>query len=92
MITIYKYDIQFAKAFVIALPKGAQILSCQAQFDRPQMWALVDTEAEPERRAFGVFGTGDEVPADKFQKFDHIETFQTYAGNYVFHLFELKHE
>lgn len=88
MITIHKYEVIFNKAFVINLPKGAQILSCQAQFDRPQLWVLVDTEAEIERRAFGVFGTGHEIPEDKIEKMKFISTFQTDAGNYVFHFFE----
>lgn len=85
MITVYKFPLQMVQSFSLKLPEGAEILSCQAQFNQPVIWAKVDTEAKTEVRNFLMYDTGHEIVADNLK---HIDTFQTYDGNYVYHLFE----
>lgn len=86
MRTIYKYAIQPGK-FDIHMPKGAKVLTVQTQHRQPQMWVLLDTSNEPERRGFVTFPTGGEVPTDTH--LDYIGTFQLNDGYLVYHLFEI---
>lgn len=83
---IYKYPVQ-PEEFTLMLPKGAKILTAQTQFDTPQMWALVDPEAQPEPRRFVALPTGlifhDPTPIE------YINTFRLLGGSLIFHLFEI---
>jgi hypothetical protein len=81
--TIFKYAIN-PGIQELALPVGAQILTVQEQQGKPQLWALVDTEAPTEARAFAVVGTGHPVPEPVG---DYIGTFQLPMLGLVFHLF-----
>ncbi len=64
---------------------GAEFLSVQIQRDEPQMWFLVDPEADSEVRSFTVHGTGHPVVGDDPL---FLGTFQVMGGELVFHLFE----
>lgn len=86
MRTIYKYAIQPGQ-FDIHLPKGAKILTVQTQHNQPQMWVMLDTDNNPERRTFVTFPTGGEVPTDTH--LGYIGTFQLAGGHLIFHLFEV---
>lgn len=86
MRTIHKFPVA-SGLFHLPLPKGAKILTVQAQRGQPQMWALLDTDNDPERRSFVTFPTGGEMPTDTH--LDYIGTFQLADGNLVFHLFEV---
>ena len=71
------------------MPKGAQILTVQAQHDIPCIWALVEPKAglaEEETRKFRMFGTGHEIH-DHSELF-YIGTFQLNDGAFIGHLFE----
>ena len=69
----------------LAMPKGAQVLSVQAQADRAVLWALVDPEAEREAREFRMLLTGDEF---RQEPLSHLGTVQLHDGRYVLHVFE----
>jgi len=85
MKTIYKYQL-FAGHDVMEMPKGAQVLTVQAQNDKPHIWALVDPyESSVEARRFGVYGTGHDMPDDLGP---YIGTFQLEGGSLVFHVFD----
>lgn len=87
---IYKYPVDITDRQVISLPKGAKILSVQDQFGKPQLWALVDPEAELEERIFEVFGTGNPVKDLRtIHERIHITTFLTSGGSLVWHMFEV---
>lgn len=83
---IYKYPVEpILDTFFHMMPKGAAILCVQMQDDKPQIWALVNPDAEEERREFRRVGTGWEPK--------NISTHQ-YRGTYqdppfVWHLFEI---
>lgn len=84
---IYKYTLGMEAKQEIEMPKNAKVLCVQAQFEKIQIWAMIDLkEKETELREFRIYGTGH-----KTRQFDgYIGTFQLEAGNYVFHLFEHK--
>lgn len=86
MRTIHKFPVM-SGVFHLTLPKGAKVLTVQTQYHQPQMWVLLDTENETERRIFVTFPTGGDVPEDTH--LGYIGTFQLAEGNLVFHLFEI---
>ncbi len=86
MKAIYKYN---AGDYSITMPKDAQILDVQMQYDIPQLWALVDTSNEMETREFLIMGTGMEFDDEGSI---YIGTFQQFGGDLVWHLFEYKEE
>lgn len=88
MKAVYKYDVLVEQVFLLIMPKGAVILSCQTQFNAPKLWAIVDTETEMEQRYFRIYGTGQAIPDEELTRLSFISTFQLYEGNYVYHLFE----
>lgn len=82
---IFKYPVNIVDFIEIEMPKGAEILSFQTQYEQPCIWAIVDPEAETEMRKFRVCGTGHELSAH-LGKF--IGTTQVSGGRLVWHLFE----
>jgi len=85
MKTIWKFRLFFKDTTTIEMPKDAQILCCQEQYDTPMMWAVVSPDAEKEKRTFILRETGHSMP-DYPAKY--INTFQLKQLNLVFHLFE----
>lgn len=71
------------------MPIGAQILTVQTQFGKPQLWALCDPDEKigQESRIFAIYGTGNPIDENPGK---YISTFQVYDGKGVFHVFELK--
>ena len=55
---IFKYAIPIADEFELELPKGAEILTFQIQYEQPVIWAIVDPDSEKEKRYFDLYGTG----------------------------------
>jgi len=87
--TIYKYDIPPVDSCKVSMPVGAEILTIQAQKDRPCIWALVDPKEEKrDVRVFEVYGTGHSMRCDMGIDRNYIGTYQLREGDLVFHLFE----
>lgn len=99
MKTIWKYTFdpdEVTSTYEIGLPKGAEILSLQLvehnsmmlMFRTPRisMWYTVDTDAEPERRRFKIFVTGEKLP-DDFEKLDYVGTVVLHG--LVYHVVEV---
>jgi hypothetical protein len=95
MNSIWKYDLNPGAngIFEIEMPSGAKILTVQAQYDKPKIWAIVNTSPQwiKVKRRFLVLATGELVDeenlADTLHKY--IGTFQLEGGMLVFHVFEL---
>jgi hypothetical protein len=68
------------------MPKGAEILTVQRQGNMACIWAIVDPNADRERRVFEVFGTGQSMHDDMGVEREYVNTFQ--QGPYVWHVFE----
>ena len=90
MLAIYKYPVSIKDHFNLELPKDAKILSIQIQRDMPNLWAMVDSETEKEKRYFRLVGTGHPLGEDYLRIINYIGTFQMGNGALVFHLFEIK--
>lgn len=86
MKTIFKYEFPIASDFSLEMPEGANVVSVQMQGETPCMWATVDNQAKPVRRAFSILGTGQSLPGLWEQGMRFIGTFQ--QPPFVWHLFE----
>lgn len=88
MLRVYKYPLPIARLdrFELELPVGAELLHVDVQGAVPQLWALVDPNAETQRRTFILRGTGHEITDTIIR---HIGTFLVSGGALVFHLFEI---
>lgn len=86
---IWKYDI--SEESTVDMPEGAQILDVQMQrTERPPrssacVWALVDPDRTPVKRALVLYGTGHPLPDDPGA---YVGTFQVAGGSLVWHLFD----
>lgn len=69
------------------MPKGADILTVQAQDQTPCLWAMVNPENESDLRIIEIFGTGDPIH-ETGKRRRYIGTFQIKGGESVFHVFE----
>lgn len=86
MKTIWKFALEVVDRQCVAMPKGAEVLCVQAQYDTPCLWALVDSDAaEKTSRCFRVYGTGHSIP-DGDGPLSYVGTFQ--LPGLVFHVFE----
>ena len=92
MRSIYKYQIDFHQVgngqFSLRLPVGAEILSCQVQYDQPVIWAMIDLSQPQEDRPLAFWPTGMAIPFDGYMR--HVDSIQMYGGDLVFHLFDLR--
>lgn len=85
MRTIWKYDLQVKDNQFVNMPRGARVLSVQAQNDFPCIWAEVDSEQPKEPRMFVMYGTGHPMVG---QSSLYVGTFQLRGGQLVFHVYE----
>lgn len=60
---IWKFPINPNKV-IIEMPKDAEILTIQSQYEIPCIWALVDPDGEKELRHLEVYGTGHDIHYD----------------------------
>jgi hypothetical protein len=88
MLSVYKYPVIPNDYIDLSLPQGAIILSVQSQYDKPQLWALVDPESPVELRRFRLAGTGHPIKESADKLYFH-DTFQLHGGQLIFHLFEV---
>lgn len=91
MRVIYKYPIEIKEIVEITMPFGSEVLTVQSQFEEGFIWAVVNPDTRTkEVKRFSVMGTGFEMSA-KIEAWPkkYIGTFQTFAGNYVYHVFEM---
>lgn len=94
MKTIWKFPFTIKDMVAFDMPKGAEVLHVEVQkpaniscSTQPCLWALVDPEAEKERRLFSIFGGH---PIANVERMEHVATFLD--GAYVWHVFEEKKE
>lgn len=82
---VWKWTLSVTNEQSLQIPKGAKILTVQAQGGMPQLWAYCDPTELPETRTFRIVGTGNPIAEHPG---DYIGTFQMYDGALVFHVFE----
>lgn len=84
--TIWKFSLQTKDHQTIQMPRGAQLLTVQAQGgDCPSLWAKVNPLLPKDPRHIRIVGTGH--PID-FQG-TYLGTYQLAGGALVFHVFEI---
>ena len=90
MNTVWKFQIPVSTEFDLSMPKNAQIIHVDSQFDQACLWAVVDSGALTETRSFILVGTGSAIPTFDYplERLEHRGTFMVSGGTYVFHLFE----
>lgn len=85
---IFKFPLEATDLQEISIQKGAEILTVQTQHGIPQLWAVVDPQAEKEVRAIRIVGTGHFL-GEELTRRGYIGTFQIAGGSLVFHVFEV---
>jgi hypothetical protein len=83
--SIWKFPLSGELCDLIEMPKGAVILSVQTQRGEICIWALVDPNAETEKRLFVAVGTGRSI---NLSTGSYIGTVQTSGGSFVWHVFD----
>ena len=87
MRTIWKYPIpNVGNPFDLEMPAGAKDLRFELRLGRPYLWALLETDAPPERRTFLCVRTLDPLPPGEFRV---IGSAVPSTGGNVVHLIEL---
>lgn len=93
MNTIWKYELRVTDRQEVDMPKGAQILSVQADEKNSGpnsvgqkicVWALVDDRKRTETHVFDIYGTGHECLSEKMS---YLATVQVSGGYLVWHVF-----
>ena len=82
---IWEFVLTEAERQEIRIPEGSQVISVQEQFGQLVLWAVVDTEAEPESRVIVVFFTGQSM--EGVLAIRHLGTVLRSTG-LVVHVFE----
>ena len=85
MKTIHKYELVIDDRTEVRMPQGAEVLSVQCQYDKPCVWAMVDTEQPMQAHRFVVRGTGHPLTGAEGT---FLATVQMRGGGLVFHVFE----
>jgi hypothetical protein len=70
------------------MQKGAEIIHIAEQYGDICMWAIVDTDAEQEKRCFNIVETGHEIYNDMGINRKYIGSVHLDGGSFVFHIFE----
>lgn len=86
METIWKFPLLITGMQEVEMPKGAKIISTGTQAEVVCLWAIVDPEAEKEKREIAIVGTGHQMP-DRALSF--IGTTQMHGGALIWHVFEV---
>lgn len=83
MKTIYK----FALAEItntIMMPSNSKILHVASQNNHAHLWVLCDPSEPNFERTFCIFGTGFDIPEDKYTYLGSVHT----SDEFVWHVFE----
>lgn len=85
--TIWKYPLETTEMQFLSMPRGARILSVQAQSGKPCIWALVNPDADKGKRHIRIYSTGHRVDERFVGEF--VGTYQLQGGAIVFHVFDI---
>lgn len=96
---IFKYQLVVTDEQLVTMPKDAEILAVGNQDEKLCMWAIVNPDAETEKRKIAIRGTGHELGSIAIAnsgcckktgigaKF--IGTVLMVGGGLVFHVFDM---
>lgn len=83
---IFKYPLHLVSHQVVAMPRGAEILSVQLQYETICLWAVVEPDRVSSARQIVILATGESVDKESFLYLKFIGTVQ--VDEYVWHVFE----
>lgn len=72
MKTLHKFTLPFMEVSSVDLPVGAVVIRCAGMDGFLFIWAIVDTDAEFEKRTFYLFKTGAKMPDDILTAYRYI--------------------
>ena len=84
---IYKYNLEITYDQLIEIPINAEILTVQIQYGELQLWAIVESDSQKEKRHIRIHDTGQGM--SNVEKLRYISTFQILNGDFIFHVFEV---
>lgn len=84
---IFKYILEIKDLNCISMPRGAEIISCQAQNEQLCLWARVHPQAKMDDRVFRIYGTGHQLPS---YWGDHIHLATVQIRSLVWHVYEVR--
>lgn len=91
MKAVWKYQLQPERNQEVEMPKGADILSVDAQHDNLCVWAMVDPkQTEKEVRSFRVIGTGHPIEDAEAKRMRFLGKALMHRGALVWHVFEFR--
>lgn len=82
---IFKYQLETTDDQFVKMPKGAAVLTVQAQHNNPCIWVEVDPDAPTIKRRFFTYGTGH--PMRHVDNGDYVGTYQIQNDTLVFHVY-----
>jgi len=85
MIVVYKYELGVKTD--INMPLFAEVLSVGCQTGCVFLWAKVNTELQPHKRTFVVYGTGHEIDDTQYD-YHFIGTVPMDNSKLIWHIFE----
>lgn len=86
--TIWKQVLKPANVQRVMMPRGAKIISAQAQDNLPTIWFQCDPDEPIEWREIYIVSTGHDAPHPADVKLKFIDTVQLSGGSLVVHIFE----
>lgn len=84
-LVIWKSILEPTNTQEIMVPRGAEFLCSQGQFDQICVWFRCDSSAPKEPRTIEIVGTGHEAPGTDGR---YIGTAALHGGQLMFHVFE----
>lgn len=85
MLSIYKYELQLTDVQELQLPRGAKILKVDYQYDKLQLWAVVNSNQLSETCVIAIVGTGPTLLDDFLSNYTYLNSVM--SGPYVWHIF-----
>ena len=88
MIAVWKFELPIDDyVTILAIPRGARLLTVAVQDGRLVLYALVDTAYPNVMRRMRIAGTGHPISGDEAA--NYVGTVLMHGGRLVFHVFDL---
>lgn len=86
MTTIWEYPLSLTDLQPVEMPRGAIVLSVDAQKGQVCLWAMVNVESPRVLRQVRIFGTGHPIDPEKLQSMDFVGTAVDATCGLVWHI------
>lgn len=88
MKTIHKYKLSITAIQTILIPGNGTILYIDNQGEEVFIWCEIETENDPQARAFEIFETGSEIHQYQKEERVYIGTVKTKRYPHIYHIYE----